>query len=118
MLYRINPDDPKGQPILLDNEELTNVITLLRAFPAIDFSIEYLKFSEAYENEAMCRVTIAKGENGMPDITTKMFFRPMYYLGKWSLGIMNTSWGDRGIVAPSDRDSIARKYKENLRDSI
>lgn len=118
MLYRINPDVPKGEPILLNNEEMAEIIALLQTFPPIDYNIEYLKFTDGYENEALCRVLVSKGENGMPDFTTKMFFRPMNYLGKWSLSIMNTSWGDKGIVPPSQRDSIARVYNSLQKDSI
>ena len=119
MLYRVNPDSPEGQPILLDNEQLNEVIATLQTLPAIGYGIEYMKFYDGYENEVMCHVIVAKGENGMPDVTTKMFFKPLFYLGKWSLSIMNYSWGDRGIVDPSDRDSLARRYRAyHQRDSI
>lgn len=118
MLYRIDPQNPKGQPILLDNEEMTWVVNLLQTFPAVDYKIEYLKFYQAYENEAMCRIIISKGQDGAPDVTSKIFLKPLFYLGKWSLGIMNTAWGDKGIVDPSDRDSVSRAYRMLQKDSI
>lgn len=118
MLYRIDPDNPKGQPILLDNEEMAEVRSMLEMIPMVDYRIEYMKFTDSYENEVLCYVIMQKGTDGMPDISTKMFFRPMDYLGNWCLSIMNTTWGDRGVVAPSERDSIARSYSEQQRDSI
>jgi hypothetical protein len=118
MLYKVNPNYPKGQPILLDDEQLNEVIQMLSTLPVIDYNIKYMKFIECYENEVMCNVVVQKGTDGMPDITSKMFFRPMNFLGNWCLSIMNTTWGDRGIVSPSDRDSLARKYIENQKDSI
>lgn len=118
MLYKVNPNFPEGQPILLDDDQMREVISMLSTLPVLDYRIEYMKFTGSYENEVLCYVIIQKGTEGIPDITSKMFFRPMDFLGNWCLSIMNTTWGDRGIVAPSDRDSIARKYNEIQKDSI
>ena len=111
MLYRTSPDDPKAEPQPLDNDGIRQVMQMLKSVPMEGYRIEYMKFNEANNNEVLCYVIIKKG-NGkdMPDITTKMFFKPMSYLGQWSLGLMNSEWGDNGIVDPAKRDSMKGEY--------
>ncbi len=68
---------------------------MLKAVPMVDYKIEYIKFNESYNNEVLCYVVIKKSDSkDMPDITTKMFFKPMNYLGQWCLGLMNSESGD------------------------
>lgn len=110
MLYR-NDEDPKGEPQQLNNEEMAEVRGMLESVPMEGYSIEYIKFNDYYANEVLCRVIIRKGEDGMPDITTKMFFKPVNYLGNWLLCLTNTEYGDRGVVNPDDRDSLEKAYR-------
>lgn len=116
MLYRTSLDDPKAEPQPLDNDEIRQVMQMLKSVPMEGYRIEYMKFNEANNNEVLCYVIIKKG-NGkdMPDITTKMFFKPMSYLGQWSLGLMNSEWGDHGIVDPAKRDSMKGEYAKEQR---
>lgn len=111
MLYRTNIEHPDEEPQPLDNDEINKVLQTLRSVPVEGYRIEYIKFSESYNNEVLCYVIIKKSTSkDMPDITTKMFFKPMRHLGQWCLGLTNSEWGDQGVVDPAKRDSVKREY--------
>lgn len=111
MLFRTDPQHPGEEPQPLGNDEIKAVMQTLQAVPVEGYRIEYIKFSESYSNEVLCYVTIKKSTSkDMPDITTKMFFKPMRHLGQWCLGLTNSEWGDRGVVDPAKRDSVKREY--------
>lgn len=116
MLYRTDPQNPKAEPQLLNNDEIKAVEQLLRAVPMVDYKIEYMKFSESYRNEVLCSVIIKKGDGKkVPDVKTKMFFKPMRYLGQWCLALMNSEWGDQQVIKVNKRDSMAREYSDELK---
>lgn len=110
MLYSIDPADPYGEPQPLDNDRLGKAVSLLQSITVEDYSIEYMKFSESYDNEVMCLVIMARAEGNRPAITTKMFFKPVNYLGGWCLTMANSDTGDRTIVDAGKRDSLRREY--------
>ena len=116
MLYHTELNNETGEPQPLGNKEIGRVMTLLKAVPMVDYKIEYIKFSESYRNEVLCSVVIKKG-NGkdMPDITTKMFFKPMRWLGQWCLGVMNSESGDQSVVDPHKRDSVEKEYATEMK---
>lgn len=116
MLYR-NDVDSTREPQPLDNRDMAQVRAMLRSIPMVDYKIEYIKFNEDYANEVLCNVLIQKGENGEPDITTKMFFKPVMVMGKWMLCLTNSEYGDKGVVRPNKRDSIEKDYahKDSLK---
>lgn len=97
MLYRNDMDDDQT-PVELDNEEMDKVCGMLESVPMVDYKIEYIKFSEYYSNEVLCRVVIREAEGDMPPITTKMYFKPVSYLGNWVLCLTNTAYGDKGLI--------------------
>lgn len=107
MLYKNDSSDIRKEPQPLNNKEMASIRNMLEVIPIEGYRIEYMKFSESYENEVLCHVIIRKG-NGrdIPEMTTKMFFKPISYLGGWCLGIMNSEWGDRELVEPDKRDSL------------
>lgn len=111
MLYRLNPENRNYMPEPLNNEQLAQVVQSMKMIPVVDYEIEYIKFSQTYDNEAMCRVVIAKGENGLPDVTTKVFFKPVCYLGSWYLTVIDSAQGDQTTVKVSQRDSVKRNYR-------
>lgn len=115
LLYKVNPEKPFDQPEPLDNEELQKALALLKAIPIVDYRIEYMKFSESQENEVMCTVTMERGQNGEPDVTTKMFFKPVNYLGAWMLCMMNSTTGDIPVLTPDQRDSMSLEYRTEMR---
>lgn len=116
MLYR-NDLDKKGEPQQLNNEEMAEVRNMLESIPMVDYKIEYIKFDEYYANEVLCRVIIKKAEGDMPDITTKMFFKPVDYMGNWVLCLTNTEYGDKGVVKPDKRDSVERSYMKQQKSA-
>ena len=116
MLYRTELHNKKSEPQLLNNEEIQEVEKLLKSVPMIDYKIEYIKFNQSYKNEVLCDVIIKKADGkGMPEIKTKMFFKPMRYLGQWCLALMNSEWGDREVVDRSKRDSMQKEYSAEMK---
>lgn len=116
MLYRIDPQNPKEKPEPLSNDEIAKMMGMLKSVPMESYKIEYIKFNESYANEVLCNVTIKKG-NGkdIPDITTKMFFKPMRWLGQWCLGVMDSDHGDRSVIDPLKRDSMQKEYSAEMK---
>ena len=118
MLYRTSYENPKTEPQPIDNKEIQELMGLLKSVPMVDYKIEYIKFNESYNNEVLCTVIIKKSKSkDMPDITTKMFFKPMSYLGQWCLGLMNSEWGDDGVVDPAKRDSVKEVYAKEQKEA-
>lgn len=97
MLYR-NDTDKDQTPVELNNEEMDEVCGMLESIPMVDYKIEYIKFSEYYSNEVLCRVVIREAEGDMPPVTTKMYFKPVNCLGNWVLCLTNTAYGDKGLI--------------------
>ena len=116
MLYRTSYDNPKTEPQPIDNKEIQEVMGLLKSVPMVDYKIEYIKFNESYDNEVLCTVIIKKSKSkDMPDITTKMFFKPMRWLGQWCLGVMDSDHGDRSVIDPLKRDSMQKEYSAEMK---
>lgn len=111
MLYR-NDQTENHNPELLNNEEMADVRNMLESVPMVDYRIEYIKFDEDFKNEVLCYVIIKKAEGDMPEMSTKMFFKPVNYMGNWLLCLTNTAYGDKGVVAPDKRDSVERNYEK------
>lgn len=109
MVYRA-AQEPGGEPELLNNEEMADVRTMLQSVPMVDYRIEYIKFDDADENEVLCYVIIQKAEGDMPELSTKMFFKPINYMGNWLLCLTNTEYGDKGVVKPDKRDSVEKAF--------
>ena len=113
MLYRTTEDSDEPQP--LNNDEMAEVKTMLEAFPMVDYRIEYIKFSDSEENEVLCSVIMQKAEGDMPEMATKMFFKPVNYMGNWVLCLTNTGYGDKGVVDPNKRDSVEKNYQKKVK---
>ena len=113
MLYRTTEDSDEPQP--LNNDEMAEVKTMLETFPMVDYRIEYTKFSDSEENEVLCSVIMQKAEGDMPEMATKMFFKPVNYMGNWVLCLTNTGYGDKGVVDPNKRDSVEKNYQKKVK---
>lgn len=113
MLYRTVEDSDEPQP--LNNDEMAEVKTMLETFPMVDYRIEYIKFSDSEENEVLCSVIMQKAEGDMPEMATKMFFKPVNYMGNWVLCLTNTGYGDKGVVDPNKRDSVEKNYQKKVK---
>lgn len=97
-------------PEPLDNVEMDKVKAMLESIPMVDYEIEYIKFDEFYANEVLCNVIIKEAEGDIPAIKTKMFFKPVDTADGWVLCVMNTEYGDKGVVDPYKRDSMEKDY--------
>ena len=113
MLYRTTEDSDEPQP--LNNDEMAEVKKMLETFPMVDYRIEYIKFSDSEENEVLCSVIMQKAEGDMPEMSTKMFFKPVNYMGNWVLCLINTGYGDKGVVDPNKRDSVEKNYQKKVK---
>ena len=113
MLYRTTEDSDEPQP--LNNDEMAEVKKMLETFPMVDYRIEYIKFSDSEENEVLCYVIMKKAEGDMPEMSTKMFFKPVNYMGNWVLCLTNTGYGDNGVVDPNKRDSVEKTYQKKVK---
>ena len=113
MLYRTTEDSDEPQP--LNNDEMAEVKKMLETFPMVDYRIEYIKFSDSEENEVLCYVIMKKAEGDMPEMSTKMFFKPVNYMGNWVLCLTNTGYGDKGVVDPNKRDSVEKNYQKKVK---
>lgn len=85
MLFKPNPENAWKEPLQLDNKEMEEVITLLKQFPIKSYEITKLEFKTAIDNEVKCTFISEKPAEGKRSFT----FRPMNYLGKWCLCLMN-----------------------------
>lgn len=110
MLCRNDHTEKEYVPEALNNEEMEKVRNMLKSIPMIGYEIEYIKFNEATENEVLCNVVIAEAHDDIPAIKTKMFFKPVRSSGQWYLCLMNSAYGDKGVVAPNKRDSVRKNY--------
>lgn len=113
MLYR--NDNFDGRADELNNEEMASVKRMLETFPMVDYEIEYIKFDRYRSNEVLCKVIMSRGTEGKPDVTTKMFFKPVKNSGSWYLCLTNSQYGDKGVVSPEKRDSVKSDYKSKER---
>lgn len=111
MLYRA-ANDLKEEPQPLNNDEMAEVKHMLELFPMVDYRIEYIKFDEANLNEVLCYVIMRKADGETPEISTKMFFKPVNYMGNWLLCLNNTEYGDKGVVDPDKRDSVEKNFQK------
>lgn len=111
MLYHRDKSNNFAEPIPYTNEEMDEYAKTFDGFPIVEYSIDYIKISEESKNEVECSVIMMKGENGMPDVKTKVYFIPVRYMGTWLLTLANTDSSDRTIVDGDDRDSLTQRYE-------
>lgn len=90
MLCKTDFDDREGEPYPLpaDNrKEIERMITL----PVTGYEITEMVFDTPKDNEVRCRVELGG------KIATKWCFKPVRYLGNWSLCVKDSSEGDRPL---------------------
>lgn len=116
MIYR-NDKTGNGLAELLDNKEMQKVKAMLESIPIVDYKIEYIKFNEYDANEVLCNVVMYEAHDDVPAATTKIFFKPVHSVDGWVLCLMNTEYGDKGVVRPNRRDSVEKDYahKDSLK---
>ena len=115
MLFKMNPDDVYEEPQLLDNEQLAEVSKTYRMLmPIRGHHIDYIKFNQAYDNEVKVTVILEEEHDGMPAMTTTMYFKAYDYLTTWRLCTFNTNDGNRRTISNAQADSMQNRYAEEL----
>ena len=81
MLYKANPENEWKQPLLLDNDELQQIVKMLKNFPIGNYSIEYMHFNTAVNNDVKCSMIHSNNVN------RNLHLNPINYLGGWHLSL-------------------------------
>ena len=89
----------------LSNEEMDKFVNVQRQLPFEGYTLDYVKFLTETENEVSCTVILRKGEQGMPDATTKMFFTPVVESGVSSSQILN-AWRHQSLLLSKETHLI------------
>lgn len=113
MLYKINHADVWDTPEELDNDEMKTIRDMLTSLPVKSHNIDYIKFNQAFDNEAKCTAVIEPASDDFPGVTTVFYFRLYNYEGKWMLCMKDTHKGDRGLVDAADKDSLQKKFSKD-----
>lgn len=113
MVYRHEMQKGVKFPRELDNDEIERLVNVYKMFPIQDYRIDYMRFREANLNEVCVTVIMQKGENGMPDATSKMFFNPIFIQSKWFLVLDDSHQGTDTFVPVEKRDSMRNLYKKS-----
>ena len=121
MLYS-RPTGEGSEMQLLSNKEMDDYVSFWKNFDFDSYSIDYVKFFSAENNEVACSVVLMKGQNGAPDATTKMFFTPVFRDGKWHLILTDSRHGETTVTQDGQtkskelyerRDSLKEVYRES-----
>lgn len=112
MLYERNPDNAEDSPVLFEQKRLERHVKLLEALPIVDYSIEYMKFDSEIQNEVRCKAVFVPANDKQSELSTKITFIPVRYLGYWVLTVANFDTGDHAIVPGDKRDSVRSSYEE------
>ena len=115
MLYQDCDSDVYAEPELLDNEQIRRTTTLLKALPVVNHRIEYIKFSETYANEVKVSAIIAEAEDGMPEVKTVFYFKPVDFMGNWRLCLVNSTEGDQRLISNEQADSLQEKFANDMK---
>lgn len=115
MLVKLDPEDKFAEPQPLSNEDLRAAEQLYGALPIKSHYIDYVKFSETYDNEVKVTALIAPAENGNPEVKTVFYFKPVNYLKSWKLSIIDTNSNDHPIIDGGKRDSMEKEYAKEMR---
>ena len=54
--------------------------------------------------------------DNVPEIKTVFYFKPIDYLGKWKLCMIDSHNGDRPVVEHAKKDSMQREYETETRE--
>ena len=115
MLYHDCDSDVYAEPQLLDNEQIQRITAMLKALPIVAHRIEYIKFSETYSNEVKVSAIMAEAKDGMPEVKTVFYFKPVDYMSSWRLCLVESSSGDRRVISNEQADSLQEKFANDMK---
>ena len=116
MLFKNNVDTVYDEPKPLDNKDMEKVKTLLSSLPIKSHTIDYIKFKEVYENEVKCTAIIMEAHDNIPEVKTVFYFKPVSYLGKWKLCLVDSHHGDQPVIKADKKDSMQNEYQKEMRE--
>lgn len=116
MLFKNNVDTVYDEPKPLDNKDMEKVMTLLSSLPIKSHTIDYIKFKEVYENEVKCTAIIMEAHDNIPEVKTVFYFKPVSYLGKWKLCLVDSHHGDQTVIKADKKDSMQNEYQKEMRE--
>lgn len=116
MLFNNNVDTVYDEPQPLDNKDMKKVKTLLSSLPIKSHTIDYIKFKEVYENEVKCTAIIMEAHDNIPEVKTVFYFKPVSYLGKWKLCLVDSHHGDQTVIKADKKDSMQNEYQKEMRE--
>lgn len=116
MLFKNNVDTVYDEPQPLDNKDMKKVKTLLSSLPIKSHTIDYIKFKEVYENEVKCTAIIMEAHDNIPEVKTVFYFKPVSYLGKWKLCLVDSHHGDQTVIKADKKDSMQNEYQKEMRE--
>lgn len=116
MLFKNNVDTVYDEPQPLDNKDMKKVKTLLSSLPIKSHTIDYIKFKEVYENEVKCTAIIMEAHDNIPEVKTVFYFKPVSYLGKWKLCLVDSHHGDQTVIKADKKDSMQNEYQKEIRE--
>ena len=116
MLFKNNVDTVYDEPQPLDNKDMEKVKTLLSSLPIKSHTIDYIKFKEVYKNEVKCTAVIMEAHDNIPEVKTVFYFKPVSYLGKWKLCLVDSHHGDQTVIKANKKDSMQNEYQREMRE--
>ena len=116
MLFKNNVDTVYDERKPLDNKDMEKVKTLLASLPIKSHTIDYIKFKEVYENEVKCTAIIMEAHDNIPEVKTVFYFKPVSYLGKWKLCLVDSHHGDQTVIKADKKDSMQNEYQKEMRE--
>lgn len=116
MLFKNNVDTVYDEPQPLDNKDMEKVKKLLSSLPIKSHTIDYIKFKEVYENEVKCTAIIMEAHDNIPEVKTVFYFKPVSYLGKWKLCLVDSHHGDQTVIKADKKDSMQNEYQKEMRE--
>ena len=116
MLYENNDEADGEEPQPIDNKAMEKMKVLLNSLPIRSHNIDYIKFSEAENNEVKCTAIIEPAHDNVPEIKTVFYFKPIKYFDSWKLCIVDTNSGDRTIINGAKKDSMTHEFNKEMRE--
>lgn len=116
MLYENNDEADGEEPQPIDNKAMEKMKVLLNSLPIRSHNIDYIKFSEAENNEVKCTAIIEPAHDNVPEIKTVFYFKPIKYFDSWKLCIVDTNSGDRTIINGAKKDSMTQEFNKEMRE--
>lgn len=91
MLYRLDPEDAWNEPLQLGNEEMNNIVCMLKQIPVLSYRINNIKFETALMNEVKCTIVMREADDTTSEVVNNWYFKPVNYLGGWRLCLMDSN---------------------------